>query len=124
MRFLDTCWLAGLCLICVSIDGVIDRGIAQQVREEGQPTVQALAPDESVPPLKAGATGDRNRTQTALAALLKDVEKSEGDLERDVDGNVISIALRHTNANNRALLLVSSVGSLRELSIFSVNSCH
>ena len=51
-----------------------------------------------------------------LTALLKWVEE-QGDLERDSSGNVISLALRQTNANDRALFLASNIGSLRELII-------
>ncbi len=36
---------------------------------------------------------------------------------RDESGNVLSVALRWTNANNRALSLVSTLGTLQELTI-------
>jgi hypothetical protein len=76
--------------------------------------------------LVAQGSAERNqgpeRTQSTdheLAALLKRLEegRSTGDVERDASGNVISVALRWTNANNQALFLVSTIGSLQQLTI-------
>jgi hypothetical protein len=62
------------------------------------------------------------RTQSTdheLAALLKRLKegRNPGDVERDESGNVVSVVLRWTNANNRALFLVSALDSLQELTI-------
>jgi hypothetical protein len=58
-------------------------------------------------------------TNHELAALLKRLEEGWGpdEVERDGSGNVISVALRWTNSNNRALYLVSTIGSLQKLTI-------
>jgi hypothetical protein len=56
-------------------------------------------------------------TNSELSALLQKVEENPEDLGRDRNGNVVSLALRGTNANNRALLLVSTFGFLQELVI-------
>ncbi|HZR17494.1 MAG TPA: hypothetical protein VFE51_09220, partial [Verrucomicrobiae bacterium] len=56
-------------------------------------------------------------TKSELSALLQKVEENPGDLCRDTGGDVVSLALRNTNANDRALFLASTLGSLRELAI-------
>jgi hypothetical protein len=54
-----------------------------------------------------------------LASLLKrlDASRDGTDLVRDSRGNIVSIALRGTNANDRALILVSTLTSVKELTI-------
>jgi hypothetical protein len=39
-------------------------------------------------------------TNSELSALLQKVEETPGDLCRDTSGNVVSVALRNTNAND------------------------
>ena len=83
-----------------------------------------LCASEEKPVAQGAAEGNQGpeRTQSTdheLAALLKRLEegRSTGDVERDGNGDVISVALRWTNSNNRALFLVSTLGSLQQLAI-------
>jgi|ERR1044071_3290892 hypothetical protein len=63
------------------------------------------------------ATRQTQLTNQELAALLNGLGERTGDLDRDGSGNVISVCLQGTNANNRALFLVSALDSLQKLMI-------
>jgi hypothetical protein len=57
-------------------------------------------------------------TNSEVDLLLRGIaEDDRYVLERDKYGHVISLSLRHTNANDRALSLVSTIPSIQELSI-------
>jgi len=65
---------------------------------------------------QTGAKTANMSTNAELAAVLEGIE-APGDLEWDANGNIVFLALRHTNATDRALCLVSTLGSLKELTI-------
>lgn len=101
MRSHEKSWLTALsvvlALVCVNEEKAVAQGTA-----EGKQGVELT-----------------QSTNQELAALLKRLEegRSAGDVERDASGNVISVTLRWTNANNRALFLVSTLDSLQQLMI-------
>src|SRR5262245_45527871 len=56
------------------------------------------------------------RKESELDSLLKRLEESD-DLQKDREGLVIGLALHSTNANDQNLSLVSTLQSLKELTI-------
>lgn len=101
MRSRGKSWLTALsvvlALVCVNEEKAVAQGSAEG--KQGAELTQS--------------------TNQELAALLRRLEegRNAGDVERDASGNVISVALRWTNANNRALFLVSTLDSLQQLMI-------
>jgi len=64
----------------------------------------------------ARENGSVMRKESGLDSLLKRLEESD-DLQKDREGRVVGLALRSTNANDQNLSLVSTLQSLKELTI-------
>jgi hypothetical protein len=86
---------------------------------EGEHGAEQTPSSQPATQISLNAAVESQSANYELAALLKRLGESKdtGDVERDASGNINSVALRWTNANNRALFLISTLGSLRELRI-------
>jgi len=104
---------AALVLVCISRE----KALAQEKLAESEHVVEQTLSAQTARQKSLDATGETQSADHELAALLKQLEESTGDLRRDASGSVVSVALRSTNANNRALFLVSTLRSLQELTI-------
>src|SRR3569832_622069 len=103
-----------LCLALVSLafvvaTGDLERAFPQDARFRIDRNGETALPQASLGMPSMASDG---LPTTELTAFLRLVEK-QGDLERDSSGNVVSLALRQTNANDRALFLASNIRSLK-----------
>jgi len=110
-------WLTVLnvALVLVCISG--KEALAQETLAESEHGVEQTLSAQTAKQKSLDATRETRSADHELSALLKQLEDSTDDLGRDASGNVLSVALRSTNANNQALFLVSTLGSLQELTI-------
>jgi hypothetical protein len=110
-------WLIALSGVLVLLWASGEEAFAQQRMAEAERGAARTLSPQAIDQEVLDSTSKNQATNYELAALLKRLEESPGDLGRDGSGNVVSVALRWTNANDRALVLVSSLDSLQELRI-------
>lgn len=80
--------------------------------------LQTAVPDASAPKTTLlSAMTNTQPTDAELTSLLKRVGERPENLERDAAGNIVFLALRGSNANDRALSVASNLRSLQELVI-------
>lgn len=115
MRTLRNAWLTGPALAAALACAKMTPSFAQEISSQDSRTAHSAL--RSGTGIEAGSANALSSTDNELVSLLKEIEEGPGDLVRDDKGKVISLALRPANVNDRALFLVSRIGSLQELVI-------